>query len=174
MDRLEERELMRTTDWALRSYERDRCISVQDLRELHRRWLSDIYSWAGEYRQVNVSKGGFMFAAAAQIPRLMEEFQSRSLALHTPVEKSCRDVPLALAETHTELLLIHPFREGNGRIARLLAKLMSLQAGIEIVGFESLVHRRREEYFAAVRAGLDRNYIPMRSLFSSIVDGVEA
>lgn len=78
-----------------------------------------------------------------------------------------------MAETHTELLLIHPFREGNGRLARLLAKLMSLQAGVEIADFESLVQRRREEYFAAVRAGLDRNYKPMRRLFQSIIDGDE-
>jgi cell filamentation protein len=55
-------------------------------------------------------------------------------------------------------------------MARLLAKLMSLQAGIEIAGFEALVSRRREEYFAAVRAGLDRNYDPMRALFASIIE----
>jgi len=28
-----------------------------------------------------------------------------------------------------ELILIHPFREGNGRIARFLSVLMALQAG---------------------------------------------
>ncbi|TAK86063.1 MAG: hypothetical protein EPO20_09750 [Betaproteobacteria bacterium] len=32
----------------------------------------------------------------------------------------------ALAETHVELVLIHPFREGNGRIARALSTLMAL------------------------------------------------
>jgi fido (protein-threonine AMPylation protein) len=99
-----------------------------------------------------VSKAGFMFAAAAQVLRLMAEFEARCLSRFTPLNNACGDIPLALAETHTELLLIHPFR-GNGRIARLLAKQMSLQAAIEIAEFESLVRRRREEYFAAVRAG---------------------
>ena len=83
-------------------------------------------------------------------------------------------IPLALAETHTELVLIHPFREGNGRVSRLLARLMAAQAGIEIAGFNALVECRREEYFAAVRAGLDRNYSPMRKLFSEMIDVGEA
>jgi len=135
---------------------------------------SGVYSWAGTYRQVNVSKAGFMFAAAGQIPRLMQEFEAGCLARFTPLESGCRDIPLALAETHAELLLIHPFREGNGRMARLLAKLMSLQAGIEIAGFDTLIRQRREEYFAAVRAGLDRNYTPMRALFDSVIEGAEA
>jgi cell filamentation protein len=33
-----------------------------------------------------------------------------------------------LAVTHVELILIHPFREGNGRLARLLADVMAVQA----------------------------------------------
>jgi cell filamentation protein len=173
MDRAEERELVRATGWALHAYESERRISVEDLRDLHRKWLGGIYPWAGEYRQVNVSKGGFMFAAAGQIPRLMQEFEISCLAQYTPLVDARSEIPLALAETHTELLLIHPFREGNGRLARLLAKLMSLQAGVEIADFESLVQRRRAEYFAAVRAGLDRNYKPMRRLFQSIIDGDE-
>jgi cell filamentation protein len=169
MERVEERELTRTVGWALRSYENDRCISVEDLCELHSKWLAGIYAWAGTYRQVNVSKSGFMFAAAAQVPRLMEEFQTSCLAKHTPLRSSHRDIPLALAETHAELLLIHPFRDGNGRVARLLARLMAAQAGIEIEALNALVTRRREEYFAAVRAGLDRNYEPMRKLFVTII-----
>ena len=30
-----------------------------------------MYEWAGEYRQLNISKGGFHFAMAAQVPRLL-------------------------------------------------------------------------------------------------------
>jgi cell filamentation protein len=153
--------------------EYDRRISAEDLCDLHRRWLSGIYAWAGEYRQVNMSKAGFMFAAATQVPRLMDEFEATCLAKYTRLPSSFPDIPLALAETHTELLLIHPFREGNGRLARLLAKLMAAGVGIDIARFDALVERRREEYFAAVRAGLDRNYGPMRKVFSALIDGGE-
>ena len=30
--------------------------TAADIREIHRRWLGEIYEWAGEYRRVNVSK----------------------------------------------------------------------------------------------------------------------
>ena len=35
---------------------------------MHKVWLGRIYEWAGDYRQVNLTKGSFSFAAARQIP----------------------------------------------------------------------------------------------------------
>lgn len=45
-----------------------------------------------------------MFAAAAQVPRLMEEFQADCRAKYTPLRSGHLDVALALAETHIEFL----------------------------------------------------------------------
>ena len=59
-------------------------------------------------------------------------------------------------------------------MARLLATLMALQAGFRQPGFEPLLQHHRAEYFAAVRAGLDRNYEPMRRIFALVVDDGEA
>lgn len=69
-----------------------------------------------------------------------------------------------------EMVLIHPFREGNGRIARLLSVLMALQAGLPPLDFSDLQGEKREEYFAAVRAGMDRDYQPMEKIFAEIID----
>ena len=55
-----------------------------DIREIHRRRLGGIYEWAGEYRQVNVSKREFPFAAAARVPDLMAEFETDVLSRLTP------------------------------------------------------------------------------------------
>ncbi len=66
-------------------------------------------------------------------------------------------------------MLIHPFREGNGRLGRLLATLMALQAGLPPLDFSELAGERKEEYFLAVRAGLDRNYQPMERLFNAVI-----
>ena len=49
---------------------------------MHRVWLGEIYSWAGEYRHVNVGKGSFMFAAR-RVPRLMREFERGPLHEYT-------------------------------------------------------------------------------------------
>ena len=48
-----------------------------EIRRMHQRWLGEIYEWAGEYRGVNIAKGAFMFAAAIQIPKLMQDLEAR-------------------------------------------------------------------------------------------------
>jgi cell filamentation protein len=175
MTQKEQRELARTTHWANAHYTRDHRFTAHDLRVLHRRWLGEIYPWAGQYRQVNVSKGGFLFAATHLIPHLMKEFEADCLGKYTPLNMCTpTEIAFALAKTHAELVLIHPFREGNGRLARLLAVLMAEQAGLPPLSFEHLRRRREIEYFAAVRAGLDRNYIPLSRLFASVIAGDDA
>jgi cell filamentation protein len=142
-----------------------------DIREIHRRWLGGIYEWAGEYRQVNVSKGEFPFAAAARVPDLMAEFETDVLSRLTPCNfKDRAAIARALAETHVELVLIHPFREGNGRAARVILILMALQAGLPLLDFSFVAEEKKPDYFAAVQAGLDKNYAPMERLFAEIIE----
>lgn len=144
--------------------------TAQDLCGWHRRWLGDIYTWAGEYRQVNMGKGGFQFASARLIHGLMAEFECDVLAAYTPCN-GMNDARLlsALARTHAELILIHPFREGNGRLARLLNTLMALQAGLPVLDFDGLRGRAKQDYIAAIHAALDRDYGPLEQVFANVV-----
>jgi cell filamentation protein len=60
----------------------------------------------------------------------MQKLESQFLSVYTPCNKMDDDQHVdALAKVHIELILIHPFREGNGRLSRLLANVMSLEAG---------------------------------------------
>jgi cell filamentation protein len=60
-----------------------------------------------------------------------------------------------LAVSHAELALIHPFRDGNGRIARALAILMTAQAALPLIDFTPITGQRRNDYFAAIQASMD-------------------
>lgn len=51
----------------------------------------------------------------------------------------------------------------------MLATLMALQAGLPPLDFTDIERSNRNDYFAAVRAGLDRNYEPMKSLFNGVI-----
>jgi len=149
----------------------DQSFTSEDICEIHKRWLGNVYQWAGAPRSVNLSKGGFDFAMARVIPTLLAEFEAKQLRIYTPCQFGNHgDIAHALAEVHVELMLIHPFREGNGRLGRLLATLMALQAGLPQLEFSEMIGFRREEYFAAVRAGLDRNYQPMKKLFRDVIE----
>jgi cell filamentation protein len=70
---------------------------------------------------------------------------------------------------HTELVLIHPFREGNGRLARIIAVLMGLQAGLPPLDFSSITGSFKQQYFSAVQAGMDLNYKSMEEIFRVVL-----
>ena len=170
MDQVEAQEQLHTLEELVRIYDQTHRFTAADVRRIHKMWLEPIYAWAGKYRQVNLSKGDFPFAAANQIPRLMMEFEKGPLREYTPCRfTGMSEIARAIAVVHAELLLIHPFREGNGRVARLLAVLMALQAGLPPLDFGNIKGRKRQEYFRAVQAGLDRDYKPMEKVFSAVI-----
>lgn len=171
MDRAESKELVHTFERLISVYDESHRFSTVDLCSMHKEWLGSIYNWAGKYRQVNLAKGDFTFAATHLIPGLMEDFGDHYLAVYTPCRIVARnDIIRALAAVHVELLLIHPFREGNGRLARMLASFMALQAEMPPLDFGILKGKKRQEYFTAVRHGLDRNYAPMEKIFDEIIE----
>jgi cell filamentation protein len=148
----------------------DQRFTAGEIRRMHQLWLGEIYEWAGEYRGVNIAKGAFMFAAAIQIPRLMRDLESGPLGEYTPCSFNTTAAQAsALAIVHTELILIHPFRDGNGRCARLLAVLMGLQAGLPALDFGGIRGAKKREYIAAVHAGLSRDYDPMTKIFREVI-----
>lgn len=170
MARRESAALLETTERLLdETGMRQRFFAVQ-VRRMHRLWLGRIYPWAGAYRTVNMAKEDSVFAAAPQIPRLMEQLERGALRKFTPCRfTSTHDQAVALAVVHAELVLIHPFREGNGRLARLLATLMGLQAGLPVLDFGGVRAQEKHRYIAAIHAALDRDYAPMTAVFIRII-----
>ncbi len=65
--------------------------------------------------------------------------------------------------THVEFILIHPFREGNGRLSRLLADVMAVQAGHDPLDY-SAWDADKPAYFSAIQAGMAGDYAPMNRL----------
>jgi cell filamentation protein len=63
----------------------------------------------------------------------------------------------------------HPFREGNGRCARLLAYLMAIQAGLPSLDFSGLAGRGKRMYIAAIQAAVGGNYLPLETLFAAAI-----
>ncbi len=144
--------------------------TAEDIRYMHRLWLGRIYPWSGEYRQVNMEKDGFTFAVAMHIPVLMQAYERNELAAYTPCRQATVEAQArALAVTHAELVLIHPFREGNGRCARLRALALSLQAGYVQLDFAPM-DEDLPGYIGAIHASLDKEYAPMESLFVRVLE----
>jgi len=171
MNEAESQALELAQENAVGRFSMDHSFTAEDIRALHSLWLAPIYSWAGEYRSVNIGKGGFQFAHAPLIAGLMTVLERGALRRHTPC-RALDDATLAvaLAEVHAELILIHPFREGNGRVARLLALLMALQAGLPPLDFGALSGRGKNAYISGIQTAMGRNYTPLAAMFARVIE----
>jgi len=174
MDRVEFEALLQTQEKYLRGITSTTRFTAEMIRRIHLEWLGAIYEWAGQYRTVELAKGAFKWPPAFRVAQNMEVLEKSLLARHTP----CRPGPLPdvarrMAEVHAELLLIHPFRDGNGRLARLVADLMAMQAGLPspAYGFTGLGSKaRKAKYLEAVRRGYMQDYGALADFFREAVD----
>lgn len=118
-------------------------LTEADIRNLHRlvvqRSHPDIAGrYADQGRYVLTDAGRHSFPSPAEVPPLMGDF-ARWLA-------AAPDTPEAAFAAHRRLVDIHPFNDGNGRVARLLMNLILLRGGYPPVAV------RPEDRLAYVRA----------------------
>lgn len=96
-----------------------------------------------------------------QVPPEME----RLVALHLEHERAAVAPEVEAAWLHHRFTQIHPFQDGNGRIARAIASLVFIRAG----WFPLVVTRDdRERYINALEAADRRDLMPLVSLFSAL------
>ncbi|HEY8886209.1 MAG TPA: Fic family protein [Candidatus Microsaccharimonas sp.] len=102
------------------------------LADIHKEIFKDIYSWAGEYRTYDISKGSSYFAHAAYIVKLLDELL---VGIEKDTLLQSDDVDIfteRITHYYSELNAIHPFREGNGRALRTFLRLLALKYGYDI------------------------------------------
>lgn len=175
MEAVEQSELGRTELELLDIYDENHRFTAEDICNIHELWLGDIYPMAGKYRTVTMEKDGFPFASSGQIEKLMNELEKNYLSKYTPCHFiDTNQLAYALGVVHVELILIHPFREGNGRTARLLADLMAVQANKPPLNYSLIAqtenHQGFEKYILAIHAGFEGNYIPMQNIFAILLE----
>ncbi len=115
-----------------------------------------------------MSKGGFPFAAAKFLPETMSAFENEILSALPNKYEGREELIKDVAVVHGELLFIHPFREGNGRTARLLANLMCRKAGYDGLLFERIGKKEFEKYVIAVQSCANKDYKQMIEFITSI------
>ena len=144
-------------------------LSFQDIMDWHRKWLKPIYSWAGNLRTVDMSKGDFRFAAAQFLSKQIKPFEREFLYSYGQLNAMDTETLISfLAKSHVDFILIHPFREGNGRISRLVMDVMATQAGYEPLDY-SLWDKHKNFYFGSIQAGVAGDYQHIERLVRDIL-----
>lgn len=116
-------------------------------KELILQWHKELFkqakpSIAGKFRQTNVRVADYKAAHYLDIPYLIDDFitwfKENKNKLH-PVELA--------AMTHLKFVKIHPFLDGNGRIARLLLNYVLNRSEYPMMTIE---YKNRETYYKAL------------------------
>lgn len=103
--------------------------NVEDVKNLHKHLFQDIYPFAGEFRKVQLMKGNTRFCQAQFIDSsAVELFHLLNKELEWD---SLEVVAKRLAFFKSELNMLHPFREGNGRTIRIFLRAFALTKGVE-------------------------------------------
>jgi cell filamentation protein len=130
---------------------------------LHRIIFSDLYDWAGEYRNINISKEGFPFPPADNIVSEMKRIDKEifnKISYCPAVE--LEELAELLAYVSSELTMIHPFREGNGRVIRIVTDIITIAFNVNPANWGILNKKEdRERYLQAMFAGYKQDYKPL-------------
>jgi len=126
------------------------------------------------YRTVEVAKAGFRWPPAHLVESNMRMLTDGVLHECTPCKRA--EVVLVaerIARVHADFLLVHPFRDGNGRMARWVADLMAMQAGFPAPRYDFSGRggaKRRNQYLNAVKLGYLADYAPLTDFFTDRLD----
>jgi cell filamentation protein len=87
--------------------------TTKGLQQIHAYLFGGLYDFAGQIRQQNISKGGFLFAMAQYLGNTLKQ-----------IEEMPENTFDEIANKYVEMNLAHPFMEGNGRSARIWLDLI--------------------------------------------------
>ena len=107
------------------------------LRKIHAEIFGGLFTFAGEIRTVNISKGGFRFANSLFLGKILPVISDMP-------QKDFSDI---LAK-YTEMNIAHPFREGNGRAMRLWLDAILEREMKTRIDWRKIT---REEYISAMQ-----------------------
>jgi cell filamentation protein len=144
-------------------------------KELHRRTFVKLYSFAGKYRNVNISKGYSTFCQVRFLEQTSINIFS-NLAYENYLkgysERPKKEFALKLAYYMCELIALHPFLELNGRITRLYFDMIATYNGYEYIDYQdALVIEDGDNKF--IKASIDCMTGNDKKMYKIIFNGLK-
>ncbi|PEN08557.1 cell filamentation protein Fic [Bacillus pseudomycoides] len=125
---------------------------LKHLQEIHKYIFQDVYPFAGKLREENIAKGSFQFAHASflkdQASELFRQLKDENRLKGLKIDEFSNRAAHYMAEIN----VLHPFREGNGRMQREFIRCLAVSNGYSL----DWKHERKEDVFnASVKSVLD-------------------
>jgi cell filamentation protein len=125
---------------------------------LHRQTFCVLYEWAGEYRTVNMSKGGSLFCQAdfiaKEAQRIFQQLEQENF-LKNATGQDPAQFAKRLAYFQCELIALHPFYELNGRITRLFFDLIAVFNDYDPIDYSQALAEEKDSPNAYILASIE-------------------
>lgn len=165
LDRWEQENISQAINWLTSRRNKSDMLNEAFVRKLHERMFSKVWEWAGEYRRTNKNIGVDKARIGIELRSLLDD------VWYWGENKTYEPDEIA-ARFHHRMVFIHPFSNGNGRHARLIAEALQK----DLLGQEpfswgngDLVHTGdvRQRYIQALRAADNHDYEPLKAFVRS-------
>ncbi len=162
----EDLKLLELYSYLVDNFDISKAISFDTVKLWHKEVFKTIYPFAGRLRSVTMSKGEgeeaweWRLEFLNSIPTLDRVLRDISSNNYDDIDK----ITLYLAKLLSEFLFIHPFREGNGRVARLVSDIILAKNGFPMIGLNL---KEGDNYIQRVHQGYQCDYEPLKELLKS-------
>mgnify|MGYP000277896712 FL=1 len=130
------------------------------LQTIHKYLFDEIYDFAGKLRTVNIAKGNFRFAPLMYIKSALKNIDE--------MPQSNFD---EIIEKYVEMNIAHPFREGNGRSARIwLDHMLKTEIG-KVIDWSKV---DKEDYLLAMERSPIRDIEIKYVLKNALTDEIDS
>lgn len=134
--------------------------TFKGLSEIHKFLFEDIYSFAGQVREVNISKGSFRFAPVMYLKSSLDY-----------IDRMPQSSFAEIIAKYVEMNIAHPFREGNGRSTRIWLDLLLKKELQKVVDWHAV---DKDAYLSAMERSpvndLEIRYLLKNALTDKIND----
>ena len=135
-------------------------LSLDFLRELHRRLFSDVWAWAGTFRVTEKNIGVDPATIQVETQKLLDD-------ANYWIKENVYPARELAVRFHHRLVKIHPFPNGNGRHARIMADaILQKHLGEQAINWAGKyelgeMNDRRKQYISALKAADGEDYQPL-------------
>jgi cell filamentation protein len=145
-----------------------RTFDYAHFRAIHLQLFQDVYEWAGQERTVAISKGCTPFANPLYIrshaEKLFADLRKDGLLVGLRREEFARRAAYFM----NELNMLHPFREGNGRVAREFLRQLAENAGYYL----DPAHLTRDAWLKVCKEGVLCGEKQMAALIAEAIKSI--
>ena len=175
--KLEAEGVKKSQQYIIKLSNRKTKITLQIILDIHKVGFGFIFpDWAGKFRIIDVTVGEYEpphYSRVAELVRnLCNDLEERLKYLPTPEEDKLflAEVISLLAWFQHRFVWIHPFKDYNGRIARLLTNLLLLNLGLPLLSIKAETGKDRGKYIEAMKAADQNNLSKLENLLAKALE----